>query len=173
LEQYLGEIRLVSFNFAPKYWAQCNGQLLPINQYQALFALLGTYFGGNGTTNFALPDMRGRAPVSQSQNGQYPLGMKQGTENVTLNSTEIPQHNHFVQAVNSAGATQRAINNLLARSASATGPGAVYTASPANLTALNQASIQPYGGSQPHNNMQPYLAMTYCIALQGIFPSRN
>lgn len=168
--QYLGEIRLMAFNFAPKQWAQCIGQLLSIQQNTALFALLGTNFGGNGVSTFGLPDMRGRAPVHQSPN--YVLGQMAGTETVTLNTTQIPQHQHFVQAVNGPGGASRPINAMLARSAAASGGGAVYTGA-SNTTPLNQNSIQPYGNSQPHVNMQPYLAMTYCIALQGIFPSRN
>jgi microcystin-dependent protein len=170
LDPYLGEIRLMSFNFAPKYWAQCNGQLLPINQYQALFSLLGTYFGGNGIQTFGLPDMRGRAPLSQSPN--YVMGQMGGTETVTLTITQMPQHNHFMQAVNSAGSATRPIGRLLAQAG--TGASAGYTTSiSSNLTALNPNTVQPTGANQPHTNIQPYLAMTYCIALAGIFPSRN
>lgn len=166
----------MAFNFAPKGWAQCSGQLLSIQQNQALFALFGTYYGGNGVNTFGLPDLRGRAPLSQGQSfdGQsYSIGQTAGTPTMTLNSTQIPQHQHFVQAVNSPGTTDRAINNLLGQSAkTGTDPAAVYT-SPANLTSLNAASIQTYGNNIPHENMQPYLAMTYCVAMQGIFPSRG
>ncbi|MFZ0607373.1 MAG: tail fiber protein [Xanthobacteraceae bacterium] len=169
MEQYLGEIRLLSFNFAPKGWAQCGGQLLPINQYQALFALLGTQFGGNGTTNFALPDMRSRVPIHTGSS--YVIGQTAGSEQAALNISQIPQHNHMLQAVNSAGTTQKPINHLLGQSGS--GNNAAYAAGTSNLTALNPASIQQTGGNQGHSNLQPYLAMNYCVALQGIFPSRN
>lgn len=173
-DQYLGEIRAFGFNFAPVGWAQCNGQLLSIQQYTALFSLLGTYYGGNGTSNFGLPDMRGRAPLSQSTNGQYNMGQMSGTETVTLNTAQVPQHNHFARAVSSAPTTtNRPVNNIFAQStASGSAAGAVYTGA-TNLITINQATIQPYGQNQPHNNLQPYLAMTYCIALAGIYPSRN
>jgi microcystin-dependent protein len=171
LDQYVGEIRLLSFNFAPKGWAFCNGALLAINQNQALFSLLGTYYGGNGIQNFALPDLRSRAPIHMSS--ANPIGQIGGAEQVALIATQIPGHIHMVQAVNSLGKSQKSINNLLAQSASATGTGAGYAAGTSNLTALNPASIQPAGSGQPHSNIQPYLAMNYCIALTGIFPSRN
>ena len=169
-DPYLGEIRLLSFNFPPKGWAQCNGQLLAINQYQALFSLLGTQFGGNGVQNFALPDMRSRVPVHMS--GTYPIGGTGGVETVSLNSNQIPSHIHMVQAVNTKGGAVLPVGHLLSQS-EGTGqlqPGYV---APANTTTLNPASIQPAGNGQPHNNLQPYLAMNYCIALQGIFPSRS
>jgi microcystin-dependent protein len=167
-DQYLGEIRLFSFNFAPKGWTFCAGQLLPVNQYQALFSLLGTTYGGNGTTNFQLPDLRGRVPNSMGTN--YNIGQVAGVENVQLNATQIPPHIHMVQAIKTAGNESKPINQSLAQSG--TGNAAAY-ASAANLTALNPASVQPAGNSVPHSNIQPYLALNYCIALQGIFPSRN
>lgn len=174
MDPFLGEIRLMSFNFAPKGWAQCAGQTLAINQNQALFALLGTYYGGNGTANFMLPDLRGRVPVhmGQSSSGTYAIGQQAGTENVTLNTSQLPQHNHLVQAVNTKGGALEPFNKFLAQS-QGTGQGQPGYVAAANTTTLNPASIQPAGGTQPHTNIQPYLAMNYCIALQGIFPSRN
>ena len=174
MDPFLGEIRLLSFTFAPKYWAQCAGQLLAINQNQALFSLLGTFYGGNGTTNFALPDLRGRVPVhmGQSSSGTYVIGQAAGTEAVTLNTGQMPQHNHNVQAVNSVGTADKPINKLLAQSVG-TGqfqPGYVAAG---NTTTLTPASIQPNGGNQPHENRQPFLVMNYCIALAGIYPSRS
>jgi microcystin-dependent protein len=173
--QYLGEIRLFSFNFAPKYWAQCNGQLLSIQQYAALFSLLGTYFGGNGIQTFGLPDMRSRVPLSQSLNGQYIMGQMAGNEAVTLNANQLPQHQHFLQAVNNnTSGVITAIGHLLAVSTSTAGsPNRYAPGNTGNLTTLNPNSVQPVGSTQPHTNIQPYLAMEYCIALQGIFPSRN
>lgn len=175
MDPYLGEIRLLSFNFAPKGWAFCAGQLLPINQYTALFSLLGTSYGGNGIQNFQLPDLRSRVPIHMGSGagGTYVIGQAAGVENVSLIANQIAAHTHSLQAVNSTGGTARAIGNLLAQSAqSGANPGAVYTG-PSNLTPLNPASIQPAGSGQPHTNIQPYLAMNYCIALQGIFPSRG
>ena len=166
MDPYLGEIRLVSFNFAPKGWAFCNGQLMAINQNTALFSLLGTYYGGNGVSTFALPDMRSRVPQHMGSN----VGQIGGAEQVTLNVNQIPTHTHMLQAVNTPGVGKKPINNLLAQSGS-TYPR--YASDATNLTPLNPASIQPTGSNQAHSNIQPYLAMNYCIALQGIFPSRN
>lgn len=173
MDQYLGEIRLFTFNFSPKGWAFCAGQLLSISQYQALFALLGTYYGGNGINNFALPDLRSRVPnhVGSGAGGTYTIGEFAGEENVTLLANQIPAHTHLFQATTTKGATDRAFNNMLGQSAG-TGSQAAYAA-PANLTSLNPASIQPAGQGVPHSNIQPYLALNYCIALTGIFPSRN
>lgn len=171
MNPFLGEIRLFSFNFAPQGWAQCAGQLLPIIQNQALFALLGTQFGGNGSNNFGLPDMRGRVPIHTGPNN--PIGGLGGSETVTLSLTQLPQHQHLLQAVNSQGTAETAIGNLLAQSNAPSTPPARYAAGNINVTPLNPASVQPVGSGQPHNNLQPYLVMNYCIALQGIFPSRS
>lgn len=163
-EPFLSEIRLFSFNFAPKGWAFCNGQLLPINQNQPLFALLGTTYGGNGQTTFALPNLRGRAGMHVG-NG-HTLGEAAGSEAVTLNIQQLPTHTHFMQAAAKDGDLAIPGGNLLAnfnngyRSAS-------------NLTPLLAGTIAPVGGSQPHNNMCPYLVLNFCIALIGIFPSQN
>ena len=163
-EPFLSEIRIFSFNWPPKGWAFCNGQLLPINQNQALFALLGTSWGGNGQTNFALPNLQGRVPMHAGSS--HNLAEAAGTSSVTLTQQQMPQHVHFQQAGNGGGASLIAGGNLLASF------GNGYDA-PANLVALNSANIANVGGSQPHNNMSPYLVLNFCIALQGIFPSQN
>jgi microcystin-dependent protein len=164
-EPFLSEIRIMSFNFAPKGWAMCNGQFLPINQNQALFSLLGTSYGGNGQTTFALPDLRGRVPIHDG-NG-HSLGERAGESTHTLSISELPAHTHAGTATTAEGNTPVAPNNILADS-----PSQLY-ASPSNLTSLNAATITNVGGSQAHENTQPYLTLTFCIALQGIFPSRN
>lgn len=166
---YLAQIQIFSFQFAPRGWAQCNGQLLPIAQNQALFSLLGTTFGGNGTTTFALPDLRGRVPMHWGSGpglGNVSLGQVAGTENVTLLSTNLPSHNHLAVASSLAPTVGAAANNTWA-----TGGAASYAAS--GNAAMNPAAIGSAGGNQPHNNMQPTLTLNICIALQGIFPSRN
>lgn len=175
---YLAEIRIFSFSFPPKGWAQCAGQLLAINQNQALFSLLGTTYGGNGTTTFALPDLRGRAPIHWGNGAGLPsvsLGERAGEENHTLISTEMPQHTHAFTAT-SASAVKRLVNagvfaddidtQAVDYFAAANAPNSSYVA-------LSPLSMAAAGGSQPHSNMQPYLVLNICIALQGIFPSRN
>ena len=163
-EPFLSEIKIVSFNFAPKGWALCNGQSLPINQNQALFALLGTTYGGNGQTTFNLPNLRGRTPVHEG-NG-HTLGEAAGSTSVTLNLQQLPSHIHqmFGTTVN---ADSPAPNPNLFGTVSN-----VYTG-PTTLTTLHAQSITPIGGNQPHNNMMPYLVLNFIIALQGIFPSQN
>jgi len=163
-EPFLSEIRIMSFNFPPKGWALCNGQLLPINQNQALFSLLGTTFGGDGRVNFALPDLRGRPPIHVG--GGHTLGERGGEEAHTLSIAEIPTHQHVAQASTQNGSTQFATNNILAAALN------LY-ATPANLTSLNPTTITNTGGSQAHLNMQPFLTLSFCIALQGIFPAPN
>lgn len=166
-EPFLAEIRLMSFNFAPKGWALCNGQLLPINQNQALFSLLGTTFGGNGQTTFGLPDMRSRTPISFG-NG-HTLGERAGTETVTLSLAEMPAHSHFVGANNgTTGNVTSPIGNFFSNSA----PPNIYTNGPA-ATSLPANTVSQVGGSQAHNNLQPFLTINFSIALQGIFPSQN
>jgi microcystin-dependent protein len=168
-EPFLSEIKVVSFNFAPKGWALCNGQLLPINQNQALFALLGTTYGGNGQTNFALPNLRGRVPIHIG-NG-HTLGEAAGTTAVTVNIQQLPTHMHplmaSTQLANQATVATAGVPNILAAT-----EGNQY-APPASLTTLTPDSVTNVGGSQPHNNMMPYLVLNFIIALQGIFPSRN
>jgi microcystin-dependent protein len=165
-EPFLSEIKVFSFNYAPKGWALCNGQLLPINQNQALFALLGTTYGGNGQTTFGLPDLRGRAPI-HSGNG-HTLGERAGQESHTLALTELPQHTHAVDASSSPGNNVVPTGNVLASSLNQS-----YRAPDQSLTTLAPATIGNTGGSQPHLNMQPFLGLTFGIALQGIFPSAN
>jgi microcystin-dependent protein len=162
-EPFLSEIRLMSFGFAPKGWALCDGQLLPINQNQALFSLLGTTFGGNGMTNFALPDLRGRTPIHVG--GGHTLGERGGEQAHTLSISEIPTHIHNLVA--SSAATS---GNANPTGRFLGGGNNVYHA-PTNLTSLTPGSVTNVGGSQAHLNMQPFLTLSFCIALQGIFPS--
>lgn len=163
-EPFLSEIRIFSFNFPPKGWAFCNGQLLPINQNQALFSLLGTTYGGNGQTNFALPNLRGSVPIHEGDG--FTLGSKAGSSAVTITQQQMPQHLHFLMASNTNASTNDPENALLAQSNNA------YH-SPTSLTTLNPGSVTSVGGSQAHTNMMPYLVLNFCIALQGIFPSPN
>jgi len=163
-EPYLSEIRIMSFNFAPKGWALCNGQLLPINQNQALFSLLGTTYGGDGRVNFALPNLQGRVPIHMG-NG-HTLGESAGEQAHTLSIAEVPTHTHGAWATANVGDTLNPTNNVLAAASN------VYRTAD-SLTALNPASVTTVGGSQPHENQQPYLTLNFCIALQGIFPSPN
>ena len=165
-DPFLSEVRMMSFNFAPKGWAMCNGQLLPINQNQALFSLLGTTFGGDGRVNFALPDLRGRVPIHVGSS--HTLGERGGETAHTLSISELPQHIHLVSASTDSGSTNIPSADVLANSS----PNSLY--GPAqNFGAMNAATVSNIGGSQPHQNMQPYLTITFCIALQGIFPSPN
>ncbi len=161
-EPFLAEIRIMSFVFAPRGWALCNGQLLPINQNQALFSLLGTTYGGNGQTDFALPDLRGRTPLHVGNN--HILGERLGEQMHALSISELPTHTHVVQGTNTGGG-QNPNNNVLA----ATGANSYGAAT--NLAAMAAGMIAGTGGSQPHLNMQPFLVLSACIALQGIFPS--
>ena len=164
-EPFLSEIRIMSFNFPPKGWAFCNGQFLPIAQNQALFSLLGTTFGGNGQTTFALPNLQGRTPIHVGSG--HLLGEAGGQTAHTLSLSELPEHIHVANATNtSTGGTNNPIGNVLG------GVNNLYH-SPATLTTMNPGSITPTGGSQAHLNLQPFLALNFCIALQGIFPSRN
>ena len=163
-EPFLGETRWISWNYPPKGWAFCNGQLLPINQNQALFSLLGTTYGGDGQVNFALPNLRGRTGIHEG-NG-HTLGEAGGTTSVTINIQQLPQHLHFEQASSTNAASSVPNNNVLAASNN------LYTP-PASLTTLSPDSVTNVGGSQPHINMMPFLTLNWCIALQGIFPSQN
>jgi microcystin-dependent protein len=162
-EPFLSEIRIMSFGFAPKGWALCNAQLLPINQNQALFSLLGTTYGGNGQTTFALPDLRGSTPMHVGDG--HVLGERAGQESHTLVQQEYPKHNHQIGVVNS-NANAAPTGNFLAAA------NALYQPAPANTT-LAPSTISNVGGSQPHPNQQPFLTLSFAIALQGIFPSRN
>lgn len=161
-EPFLSEIRLMSFVFAPKGWTLCNGQLLPINQNQALFSLLGTTFGGDGRVNFALPDLRGRTPIHVGSG--HTLGERGGEQAHTLSIAELPTHVHIANATSATGTVSNPTNNVLA------GTNNLY-APAASLTSLQPAAVTTVGGGQAHLNMQPFLTLSFCIALQGIFPS--
>jgi microcystin-dependent protein len=167
-DPFLSEIRIMSFSFAPKGWALCNGQTLPINQNQPLFSLLGTTYGGNGSSTFALPDLRGRIPIHMGQG--FTLGERGGEANHTLVISEIPTHMHLAEGAGPAADmtvnVKGAANNVLANALNLYAP-------PTNLTSLHPTTISNAGGSQPHSNMQPYLTLNFAIALQGIFPSQN
>jgi microcystin-dependent protein len=174
-EPFLAEIRIVGFNFAPRGWAFCDGQILPINQNQSLYSLLGTTYGGDGRTSFALPDLRSRTPVHVGDG--YQLGQKGGVETVTLTAAELAAHTHAVKGT-SATADARRTGTASDRSFATTdhlgdpNPDLIYgTAS--NLVTMHSGITPNVGGSQAHNNMQPYLTLSYCIALRGLFPSRN
>lgn len=179
-EFFIGQIMMTGFSFAPKFWAQCNGQLLPINQNQALFSLLGTQFGGNGQTTFALPDLRGRAPLgfasSVDPNWQPPsvqMGQAAGVENVTLLSSNLPSHTHTANASTTAGNNRIPSARVFATSTNTANPAMLYAPSTGATVALNPQTVAPAGGNQPHPNLQPYNTVNFCIALSGIFPSRN
>lgn len=173
MEPFLSMIVLFGCNFAPRGWAFCQGQILPIAQNTALFSLLGTTYGGNGQTTFALPDLRGRVPIGFGQGpglSSYALGQQGGSESVTLLLNQMPAHTHAFMATAEAGDTADPTGAYPANT------GALdkeYKLAPVNKVAMNTAAVETKGGSQPHTNLQPYLALNYCIALEGIFPSRN
>jgi microcystin-dependent protein len=173
----MAQIEMFSFNFAPKGWALCNGQLLPINQNQALFSLLGTTFGGDGRVNFALPDLRSRVP--NSMGGGFTLGERGGSEAVTINTSTLPQHSHQLTGNTSDGTTPTpATNTSLSKVVASANPGgafnmSIYSNSNSVNTTLWPGTIGNNGGSQAHTNIQPYLCINFSIALQGIFPSQN
>lgn len=168
-EPFLAEIKIIGFNFAPRGWAYCDGQILPINQNQSLYSLLGTTYGGDGRTSFALPDLRSRTPMHKGDG--HTLGQKSGAETVTLTAAEIAAHTHALQASSSPGDSRNAENSLLAQVELG---GFLYRdPEAANATALRSGAVTNAGGGQAHDNMQPYLTLGYIIALQGLFPSRN
>jgi microcystin-dependent protein len=170
-EPFLGQIMLVPYNFAPRGWAFCNGQLMSIAQNTALFSLLGTTYGGDGQTTFALPDLRGRVPNGSGQGpglSTYTLGEKAGTEAVTLTVNQMPAHNHLVNVNTGDGETGRVANTYLSNSSET--PYAPTVSSPGTMA---PPMIAPAGGGQPFDILQPYLTLNYCIALEGIFPSRS
>jgi microcystin-dependent protein len=166
----LSEIRVVSFGFPPRGWALCNGQLLPINQNQALFSLLGTTYGGDGRVNFALPDLRGRVPIHFGSS--FSLGQRAGQEAHTLTISEMPEHIHFAQGSSKAADQPTPGGNLLALVDLTTFTTNLY-AQPNALIPMAPSAVSNVGGSQPHENRQPYLVLNFIIALQGVFPSQN
>jgi microcystin-dependent protein len=180
MDNFIGEIRLFAGNFPPLGWAFCDGSLLSIAQNTALFALIGTTYGGNGQTTFALPDLRGRVPLHQGTQigtgNSYVMGQQAGTETVTLTGSQIPSHSHSASASTAAPPTTGTGINL-------TGPTAYVPAAPAkprfyapagsSMVAMSAQAVQPTGGNQPHNNMAPFLALSFIIAIEGIFPSQN
>jgi len=168
---FLAEIRIFPFNFAPKGWAFCNGQLIPISQNTALFSLVGTYYGGDGKSNFALPNLQGCVPVSSGQSttgSVYSLGESLGSDTITLLQSEIPVHSHNVEAFGHQGTTGVPANNPLANSSTD-----IYQTATTGLRPMSFNALAPAGGDQPHNNLMPYLVFNFCIALQGVFPSRG
>jgi microcystin-dependent protein len=172
-DPFVAEIRIFAGNFAPTGWAQCDGQLLPISQNTALFSLLGTTYGGNGKSNFALPDLQGRAPMHPGQGpglSLHDLGETGGSETVSLLESEIPSHSHAQRAASDDGDLKApTASRVLGRSTN----GFLYQSSTSGLQPMSDQALAPAGGDQPHNNMQPYLTCYFCIALQGVFPPRT
>jgi microcystin-dependent protein len=170
-DPFVAEIRIFPFNFAPKGWAWCDGQLLPLSQNTALFSLLGTTYGGNGKSNFALPNLQGRAPMHPGQGpglSLHDLGETGGSETVTLLESEIPSHAHTLRARTDLADTPTPAGHTLARSLNR-----FQSNTSANLVSMADTALAPAGGDQPHNNMQPYLTFYFCIAMQGVFPPRT
>ena len=173
MDPFVAEIRIFPFNFAPKGWAFCDGQILPISQNTALFSLLGTTYGGDGKSNFALPNLQGTVPMHPGQGpglSLHDLGESSGSDTVTLLATEMPVHSHVMQAANQPGEDATPGGESLGRSV---GASLYQTGVANNLVSLAPQSVGVIGGGLPHNNLQPYLTLTFCIALQGIFPARS
>lgn len=173
-EPFLAEIRIVGFNFAPRGWAFCDGQILPINQNQSLYSLLGTTYGGDGNSTFALPDLRGRSPlhVGRADGGVYrTLGQRSGAETHTLSTDELPAHTHAFQGTDQSATNSAPAANTTWAQTAATDP--IYADGRNDPVAMNAGALLSVGGGQAHDNMQPYIALNFCIALQGLFPSRN
>ena len=171
-DPFVAEIRIFPFNFAPKGWAWCDGQLMPLSQNTALFSLLGTTYGGNGKSNFALPDLQGRAPMHPGQGpglSLHDLGETGGSDTVTLLESEIPAHSHQLRANANLANNRNPSGNVLARPVG----GLVYQSTGGSPVSMAFESLAPAGGDAPHNNMQPYLTFYFCIALQGVFPPRT
>jgi microcystin-dependent protein len=168
---FIAEIRVFPFNFAPVGWAMCNGTLLPISQNTALFSLIGTYYGGNGVNNFALPDLQGSIPIGYGQSSGlslYQIGQSGGSPTVTLLTTEMPLHTHSLLTDNNNGPDNNSPSN-----ATLSTPVNMYTKALTPLVQMSSQAITPQGSNSPHNNLMPYLTLNFCIALQGIFPARS
>ncbi len=179
-EPFLGQITVYGFNFAPRNWLQCKGQTLAISQYSALFSLLGTYYGGNGTSTFQVPNFQGNVPVNQGTGSglsTYVIGEATGVQNVAITNSTMASHNHGLVASTTDGNVVKSSGNQLAKAFTGSKGGASYTGNYLSTTAPNQTiaptSMGFAGGNQPHNNMQPYLALNFCICLNGVFPARN
>jgi len=173
MDPFVAEIRIFPFNFAPKGWAFCDGQILPLSQNTALFSLLGTTYGGDGKSNFALPDMQGNAPMHPGQGpglSLHDLGETGGSETVSLLESEIPAHSHALMASTQPGEDPTPSQEAMARSV---GANLYQSATNANIVQLSGNAVAPAGGDQPHNNLQPYLTLNFCIALQGVYPPRT
>jgi microcystin-dependent protein len=174
MDPFVAEIRIFPFNFAPKGWAFCDGQILPLSQNTALFSLLGTTYGGDGKSNFALPNMQGNAPMHPGQGpglSLHDLGETGGSETVSLLESEIPSHSHAMRASGDVADNLVAVGNMVAKPL---GRGNnLYSTTTTPLAQMWDSAIGPAGGDQPHNNMQPYLTLNFCIALQGVFPPRT
>jgi microcystin-dependent protein len=175
-EQYLGEIRIFGFGFAPQGWASCTGQLLSIQQNTALFSLLGTFYGGNGTQTFGLPDLRGRVPINQGAGpglSDYSIGEQVGTENNTLTISNLPQHSHLAHCSSANGTSTSPIDNYWAEGNDGGSADNSFGYSTTSTGTMNPNAISVTGGGQPFSVLQPLLVMNYCIALTGIFPTRS
>lgn len=175
MDQYLAEIRLFGFNFAPTGWLFCDGRLLPIAQYNALFSLLGTTYGGDGVTTFGLPDLRGRVPMGMGNGpslSPHTIGEKGGSENVALTGLQMPIHEHEMMGSSDTQSTGTVANNSLGTALRGSDKGNIYVPGATNPVRMG-ISTSAIGGNQPHNNMQPYLAINYCIAYDGIYPFRD
>lgn len=175
MDGFIGQILMFAGNFAPRNWAFCNGQLLPISSYTALFSIIGTTYGGDGITTFALPDLRGRVAMGAGQGpglSNYPLGQNGGQEGVTLTTSQMPAHSHALTVANSDGNTNSPANNVLAGFGTSAPPSGNWSTSAPNAKAAG-TSIGETGASVPHNNIQPFLAVEFIICLNGIFPSRG
>ncbi|HEY3102710.1 MAG TPA: tail fiber protein [Pyrinomonadaceae bacterium] len=168
-EPFLGEIKIFSFVYAPRNWAMCNGQFLPINQNQALFSLLGTTYGGNGQTTFALPDLRSRVPMHEG--GGHILGEKAGSEAVTITQSQMPAHLHFLTGNNAQSVNANLVDNPVGNYWANAGKAIFNTG--AGNSAMSSQTVANVGGSQPHENRSPFLTLNFCIALTGIFPTQN
>ena len=172
-DPFVAEIRIFPFNFAPRGWAWCDGQLMPLSQNTALFSLLGTTYGGNGKSNFALPDLQGRAPMHPGQGpglSLHDLGETGGSETVTLLESEIPAHSHALMSLGAPANRTSPVGNTIGRPSAGS---AFVPPAGAPLVSMSDQALPPAGGDQPHNNLQPYLTFYFCIALQGVFPPRT